>query len=224
MKIFNLTQKWADSFFATDARLVFLLICLVNVLAIFIQQEFIIEDSLYFNSYGEQLAIERIEELISITEEWKWLNFVIVPISIFFQILLVTICLSIGAILLDYKLSFKRLFGLVTRAYIVFALIRLMVVVAGWQFIGFESLEDLVKMNFHSIIVFFDTQSIPKWLFYPLYTINLAQVLFFVLLGLGISCFLNQRFSKAIYFVTGTYGTGLFIWILLIVFLQLNLS
>jgi hypothetical protein len=58
---------------------------------------------------------------------------------------------------------------------------------------------------------------------YPLYAINLVELIFWLLLARGIQYLLNLDFSRSILFVGYTYGLGLMLWMLFIVFLQVSL-
>ena len=44
----------------------FMLICLIYAGSSFISQTFVMSNSLFYNSYGEQMAYERIEEMVKL--------------------------------------------------------------------------------------------------------------------------------------------------------------
>lgn len=217
-------MKILNSYFSQDSRLLFLLLVALHALATVIQQEFILMDDLYYNTYGEQLAIERIEALIAFNRKWEWVGYAVLPFVLLLQVVAITICLNIGTILVEYKVKFKQLFGMVLKATLVFAIMKLVLVISIWLFADLQNFEDLMQFNYHSVLAFFDLSNIPAWLFYPLYMLNISQLLFFALLGFGMVYLVKIRFSRALSFILSTYGTGLLIWVLFIVFLQLNLQ
>jgi len=53
---------------------------LLSLISVFIQAAFqylLISDQLYFNALSEQLAYERIEELISQGKKWQWVGYAV---------------------------------------------------------------------------------------------------------------------------------------------------
>ncbi len=210
--------------FEQDARLVFLLLCLVQTLVMVIQQEFILVDEVYYNTYGEQLAMERIDELIAFGEEWAWVNFALVPLFVVLQAFLITVCLNVGTLFFNYDIGFKALFKMVLKAMIVFVFASLLMTFIQWQVIEVSTFQDLQNANFMSALWFFDQETLPVWLSYPISLISVYEIAFWVLLAAGVSYLLKQSFSESINFVASTYGVGLTVWILLIIFLQISVS
>ncbi|SFF47056.1 hypothetical protein [Thermoflexibacter ruber] len=51
------------AFINTDKRFLFVLICLFALLLTYLSQAFFITEELFYNSLGEQVAIERFEKL-----------------------------------------------------------------------------------------------------------------------------------------------------------------
>jgi len=221
MKALN---KFAIGLFEQDTRLVFLLICLIQILIMVVQQEFILVDEVFYNTYGEQLAIERIDEMLAAQAEWKWLNFVLVPVAVVMQAFLITVCLNIGTLFFNYEIGFKALFKMVLKATIVFVVANLLMTFIQWQFIEVSRVQDLQNANFMSLLWFFDADKLPIWLTYPISLINVYEVTFWLLLASGVSYLLKKSFSESINFIIGTYGVGLGIWALLIIFLQISLT
>jgi len=211
-------------FFEQDARMVFVLLCLVQALVMVIQQEFILVDEVYYNTFGEQLALERIDDLITAKDEWAWLNFALIPLLVVLQAFLITVCLNIGTLFFSYNIGFKALFKMVLKAMMVFVFASLLMTFIQWQFIEVSTIQDLQNANFMSALWFFDAENLPIWLTYPISLINLYEIAFWILLSAGISYLLKQSFSESINFVASTYGVGLTVWILLIIFLQISIT
>lgn len=101
-------------------KLLFLTLILVLVLAIFASNYLLISDTLYFNTFAEQLTYEQIETLITQSKKWEWLGYVLVPVLISAKIALVATCLSIGLYFVTNNFRFKTHFGVALVAEFVF--------------------------------------------------------------------------------------------------------
>lgn len=210
--------------FHTDSRLFFLLIGVLYILVALLLDSFVLTDMVYHNSLGEQLAYERIEELLKYKMEWQWLHYLLQPIFILVKIFLVALCINIGAILMDYEISFPKIFSIVIQAEIIFALAALLEALVFIALMDVQSLDDIRGFYLLSLITLFDINSLDNWMIYLLRTINFFEVLYIVLLSMGLGWFLQKRFTTSLTFVIGTYGLSLVTWVVFITFLQLNLS
>ena len=222
----------AESVFNLDARVAFLALCFFSLTAIAFQQYFILTDEVYFNTLGEQMAYERIETMLDNQRKYAWLSYAIMPLLLIVQIFLITICLNIGTLLMEHpekggrgdKISFRKLFALTTKVLIIPVFFKLVMVGVTYFFYDIKSFSDLSNVFSFSLINLFDVANLPAWLQYPLATINMVEMIFWLLLASGIRLLLNMNFSRSISFVGYTYGVGLVMWMLFVVFLQVSLS
>ncbi len=221
------TDYRSPSFFGEFFRLrawgMFLFSWVVYALVLFIQQRYILTDQVYYNTLGEQLTIERIDALLQIRQKWQWLSYVLIPVMLLVQVLFISICLSAGAILLDYKISFRRIFAMVVKALAVFAIGKIVHALL-LQFMDVQTMDDLLRAEVFSLLGWIDKGGLPDWILYPLSVVNIFEALFWLLLAGGMGYLLEKRWTRMIGFVAATYGIGLLVWVLFIVFLQLNLQ
>lgn len=204
--------------------MIFILICLCYGFATLITNEFILSDGFYYNSFSEQLTFERINDLISSKNKWVWLSYAIIPLSIGIKTFLISICIGTGAFLSGYKISLKKLFSIVMKADLVFALAAIINSLIILFFFDISSFEDLKDTNSFSLLSFFNTRELSSWLYYPLGAINLFEIIYWVFLAIGIGFLIDKRFSNGFKIVASSYGTGFLIWIVFVTFLQLNFS
>ena len=217
-------KKFTESILDLNEWWAFAFICVFYWIATAFQQHFIMTDEVYFNSLGEQLTYERIEEILSNQKKHVWLNYALTPLMTLIQIFLVVICLNIGTILRGDKVKFKQLFSLVVKVTLIPAFFKILRVCGVYFFYDIQSFDDFTSTFSFSLANIFDLKSLPAWLQYPLLTINLIELLFWLLLARGIQYLLNIDFSRSISFVGYTYGVGLLMWLLFVVFLQVSLS
>jgi hypothetical protein len=86
------------------------------------------------------------------------------------------------------------------------------------------TLEDLQYFMPGSLLNLFNPKEIEPWLVYPLQSINVLEVAFWFALAYELKEFFNEDFGKAFGTVMASYGSGLVIWIVFVVFLTLNFS
>ena len=210
-------------YFSLSAWGMFAFSCVVHIIVLFIQQEYVLTNTVYYNTLGEQLTVERIDAFLQTRQKWAWLGYVIIPLTVGLQALLISICLGTGAILLDYKVRFGALFGMVVKALAIFAVGRVLFMLVA-LFTEVRNLDDLLQADVFSLLGWIGKDGIPDWLLYPLSVVNVFEVLFWLLLAGGMGYLLQRRWLRMIGFVAATYGIGLLLWMLFIVFLQLNLQ
>ena len=213
-----------ESVFNTNAWVAFIALCIMSLGALAFQQYFILTDEVYYNSLGEQLAYDRIETMLDSQKKYQWLAYTLTPILLVIQIFLITICLNIGTLLRGDKISFTKLFSMVTKVLIIPFFFKLVMVCMTYFFYDIKSFNDLANVFSFSLINFFDATSVPVWLQYPLTLVNLVELIFWLLLAYSIRLLLNMDFNRSISFVSYTYGLGLMMWMLFVVFLQVSLS
>jgi hypothetical protein len=75
----------AAFFEAQNAWVVFALLCLGYSVTLYIQDTMIITKEVYYNTLGEQLTIERIDEMIEKQSKWKWASYLLIPVIVVSQ-------------------------------------------------------------------------------------------------------------------------------------------
>lgn len=178
---------------------------------------------LYYNTLGEQLTVERIDAVLKLRSRYEWMAFAMIPLTVFLQALLISICLSTGAILMDYKVSFGRVFGMVMKALTIFALGKVLYVMV-LLLIDVQTMDDLIRADVFSLLGWIGKDGLPDWLLYPLGVFSVFEIIFWVLLAVGMGNLLGQPARQMPGFIAVTYGLGLLVWLALVVFLQLNLQ
>ena len=121
----SMFKKFSEWLFEQDALPIFVLICLTFALTALIQQKYVLVDAVYYNSFGEQLADDRIEKMIEMRDEWAWVSYLLIPVLIVLQVFLITVCLNIGTILFNYRIGFVKLFRLVMKVQLLPTVVQL---------------------------------------------------------------------------------------------------
>ncbi|MEM6630110.1 MAG: hypothetical protein AAF694_10585 [Bacteroidota bacterium] len=221
-----LTQQEESSFWYTGSNWQwFLLICLVYASSSFINQTFILSDSLFYNSYGEQMAYERIEQILDFQAKWEWIGYAVLPLFISIKLMLVALCLLAGAIWEEYKIGFRKIWSMVLRAELGFAIASLITVGYLALFAELHRLEDLQTFHNFSLLAFVPIgEDINAWYLYPLRVISIFEVLYWVILVKGMQAISKRGFEEIFGLVGRSYGLGLLLWVMLVIFLKLNMG
>jgi hypothetical protein len=86
------------------------------------------------------------------------------------------------------------------------------------------TLEDLQYFMPGSLLNLFNPKEIEPWLVYPLQSINIWEVAFWFALAYELKEYFEDNFASSFGTVMASYGSGLVIWIVFVVFLTLNFS
>lgn len=191
---------------------------------IFLNNKFILTEDLYHYSLGEQLTIERIEQLFLFQSNLEWISYVIISLSLIIKLSLITIALYTGVILSNLKVKLKSLFHIVLQAEFLFLFALSIKIYWMYFFMDNLSLKSLGHFYPLSIINFYKSNEIASWLVYPLQLVNLFELGYWLLLAYLLMDLIKKSFWKSFEFVLSTYGVALIIWVVFVVFLTLNFS
>jgi hypothetical protein len=192
----------------------------------YLVQTFIITEEVYYNTLGEQLTLERIQELLQYNNKIVWVQVLAIPLVTVIQTVLVAFCLNIGSLLANWKIGFSQLFAITLKASLIFGVSKVLKTIIC-LLSPIETLNDFLATDYFSVFGLFTQLGIelPELFIYPLSTINIFEVVFCYLLIAGLSTKIpNQPLSGLRQGVLASYGIGLAFWVLLVMFLQLNVQ
>ncbi|CAN1534543.1 hypothetical protein MCERE19_01507 [Spirosomataceae bacterium] len=190
----------------------------------FIFHKHFFTDDITRGFYSTQFSYSQIETIISHQKKYEWVGYLLIPILYLIKILLITLCIYTGVLLSNTTLLvFPKIFSAVVLADILF-LIPGVVKIFWFSFQRDYTLEDLQYFMPGSLLNLFNPKEIEPWLVYPLQSINIWEVAFWFALAYELKEFFNEDFGKAFGTVMASYGSGLVIWIVFVVFLTLNFS
>ena len=106
-------------------------------------------------------------------------------------------------------------------------LFLLIIIVKTTWFYFFQTdftLEDLQYFYPLSALNIIGYQGLEPWYIYPFQVINLFEVAYWFILSYLIGKELNETTEKGLSIVASSYGVGLLIWVVGVMFLTLNMS
>ncbi len=200
------------------------LLLIVSYLILQFGIQSIMSDDLIYDSLINQLSYDRISEMLDQGKKWQWLSYVFLPVLLFIKILFVVICFSIGGLFLNIENDFKKFFSIATNSEFVFLIPGIIKLVWFTIIKTTYTLQDLQYFSPLSAINFFNPTELDTWVVYPLQLLNAFELLYWFVLAYQLKEVLNESLSGSIGFVAKTYGVGLVIWVILVMFLIVSIS
>lgn len=202
----------------------FILYTLLSIAIIFVSNQILISEDLYYDFFSQQMSFERITEFIDISKRLEWIIYVIIPIYLLLKFFIVASCLSVGVLLFGYHIDFKKLFHIAMFADIIFIVPPIIKIF--WFGIVFTdySLADIQYFFPLSALNLINPNQVESWLLYPLQMLNIFELLYWLALALGLRNVLQEPFLKMVVLVLSSYGLSLLLWVIFITFITINLS
>lgn len=219
----NFLPSWLEEFFRLKAGPVFLLLCLLDVLVVYCTQNVVITTEVYYNTLGHQLSTERMDELLQGQQKWQWISYAVQPLLILLQAAFVGICIGVGAILADHPLRFQQVFSVALKSMIVFAIFKAIHVLI-LMFSTVSTMDDLFKADWFTLLGWIGKDHVPAWSALPLSVVSVPQLLFGLVLSAGLAYATGKRLRPVLGLVAVSYGSGLLVLVLFLVFLQMNVG
>lgn len=199
------------SFF--NGWILFLFVVTVYVGISFIANTFLITEEIYYQTYGEQMAADRIRDVLAMQDKYMWMSYAIIPLMIGLKISFTGLCLSVGAVLMEYgKMTFSKLFKVAMVCEGVFILRAIWQYVYVFNFTEVETLDDL-NQGVASVASLFSPDAIPQWAMYALQTLNVFEIVYVVAIGVFCAYAFRRDTSSMISFAATSYGIGLVLWV-----------
>lgn len=209
---------------AISGWLLFAIITAFSLLLTFAGQYLLLSDELYFNAFAEQMTFEQIEKTVSQSHQWSWLGYALLPVFNLLKFTLVASCLSLGYYFAVDRWAFKPFFRVAIQAELVLLLPSLLKLL-WFLFVRTDySLQDLQFFYPLSLLNLFDANAMSPYLLYPLQLANVFEVAYWFVLAYGVSQLIGTPMPKAFGVVAASYGSGLLVWVVFIMFLTVSLS
>jgi len=192
---------------------------------IFLSNYFLLTSEFYHSSFSEQLTYEQIDVLVQDGEKWEWLGYIISPTLILLKLSIISLCLNIGLYFVINKLDFKSVFKVALIAEFIFIIPSIFKLLWFATFEASYNISDIQLFSPLSALSIFDEAAVQQnqsWLVYPLQTLNLFEVAYWLLLAKGVSEVIKKDFTESFELVMASYGTGLVLWIVTIMFITVT--
>ena len=175
---------------------------------------------LRLESLTNQLGENNFEKIVGFQQRWQWIVYVIDPLLILLKITVITLVLDIGCFFFNTKIKFGRLFNIVVKAEFIFLLVIVFKTIWFYFFQTDYTFEDIQYFYPLSAINIVGYKDLQDWLIYPFQVLNLFEIAYWFILAFLIGRELKLGIDKGLSIVLSSYGVGLLVWVVGVVFLS----
>jgi hypothetical protein len=191
-------------------------------------------DKVLYKSMFENLSEKQIKKYFKLKSTLEILNFIIYPLLIFIKSSIISTVIYLGVYFYSKKsITLDQIINTVLKAEFVFVLVPVFKLIWFYFFVDNYDLEDIQIFFPFSVVNIINTNEIDNWLIYPLQTLNLFEVAYWLLLSYYIgkiaSPTKNIEENKypmdfGLKIVASSYGSALLLWVVVVMFFTLNYS
>ena len=204
----------------------FILIVLLNLLIIWLSRSVLINETVFYNTYSEQLTYDRAIKLFEKMNDISWMSYAFTPVILLIKFSLISLVLYTGVVFcnLQGKISLGFVFKIVIASEVIFIIAGFIKFFWFYLFAGNYDLNDLGFFYPLSLINLFNKSEVSNLWKYPLQTVNLFHLVYILLLAYGFSNSnkMNRKESEKI--VLLSYLPTLILWVVLVMFISIDAS
>jgi hypothetical protein len=208
-----------------NIRLFIYIICLYTVIGF-------IDNNYVLNGVQSEASNESLDTILSHSTRfhfWSSINetiydILILSILIYIKLLLTLGCILLGALLNEVNVNLKNIFKTLIIGECVFIISQVLFSINLFLNKGNLIFERIPNYFPLSMLSYLGVENVVPWLHYPLQTLNLFEVVYILYISWLLSKQWKPDFVESMNIVIPSYGLGLLIWIVLVVFLTLQIS
>lgn len=210
--------------YTRNNKVLFLIYITIFIGLNFLHKELLNVDDLIINYLSETLTQEQILESLNLKQKWQWISYIIIPLLLLLKISIIAAILDAGCFFFDKKTKYKNLFNIAIKAEFIFLIVLLFKI--NWFYVfqqdfTFEDLQNFYPLSALNVTGY---ENIQLWFIYPLQVLNLFELAYWFILAYLLGKELNINTNKGMVIVASSYGVGLLIWVVTIMFFILNMS
>lgn len=215
----------AVSYFSLGRFRLFLIMTACYLIILWLSGSILINETVFYNSYSEQLTYERAINMFNSINRLAWINYAVAPLLLLVKFTMVSVVLFMGVFFLDlhYRISFGTIFRIVTASEIIFVLAGLVKFLWFYLFAGNYELNDISIFYPLSLINLFRISEVNHLWIFPLQSVNLFQAAYILTLAYGLNKAGNIGKSESEKVVIRSYMPAFLFWIVLIMFISADM-
>lgn len=211
------------SFYNFKGWHLFVAIACIYLSLAYLTNNYVLNDSFYYSVFGSQLRSESIDRIIALNNKMQYLSYLFLPIFLLIKWVLTAGVIYAGIFLFNQKILFKDCFKIVALAELVSVVVSV-IKVAYFLLYAPTNVQEIQSFYPLSLIQLLHNRQLPSYVIYPLQQINVFEVIYWLLIAAGIKTFALKPFGYSLKIVASSYGVALGLWVLCVVFIQLQLS
>ena len=196
-----------ENWFNFQSSHIFVLISLLYICILFLNRAFILADIAVF-----ELLQERNQ--LSLFNFFYGSQYFITPIWLIWKFSVTAFILWMGCFMFGYKVTYQALWKWVMCCEIIFIIPELIKFL--WFFLtpGDANYKDILAFYPLSLLSWFNYEQIPEQLHYPLKSMNVFELGYWILLVMGIFFLSGKQLKIAIYIVVSSYLFFFLFWLI----------
>lgn len=195
------------SIFAADKRLLFVLLCLITVLLLYIKKSFIENETAAF-----EFLMDRPEG--TILQLISALQFFSIPFVYLWKFTVIAFVIWVGCFLFGYRVTYIQCWGVVIGAEYIFLIPEVLKIMWFMTVFTDPTIHDIRAFYPLSLMHFFDYFEIDKRWAYPLRALNVFEIAYWFLLVSGINHYAKKDVKMVWFIVASSYILIFFLWLL----------
>lgn len=194
------------SFFGTDKRLLFVLLCLITLLLLYVKITLIENETAAF----EFLQDRPEGAILRILNALKFLS---IPFVYLWKFTVIAFVVWVGCFMFGYRVTYTQCWGVVIGAEYIFLIPEVLKIIWFMTVQTDPTLGDISAFYPLSLMHFFDYQSIDKKWAYPLRALNAFEIVYWYALVEGINHFARKDKRYVWTIVLCSYVLLFFLWL-----------
>jgi len=209
-------------FMQIDGWYLFYILVLFYAFYQFAMNNLLFTSDLVFRSYEEMLPLETINSIIEFREQFFWVGYLLIFLSIPLKVGYTAACVNTGTILAGFDFRYRDIFKSALIAEYVF--VAAAIIQMGWTLIVIhpETIQETTTFYPLSLAGLFVLNEIPSWLQTPLQRINLFEIAYVFLLIKMLGVFPESRGRSTAGSVVIAYIVGSLFVIVLATFISIQ--
>lgn len=191
----------------TDKRLLFVLLCLLTLLLLYIKKSFIENETAAF-----EFLMDKPQGMV--LQAISTLQFFSIPFVYLWKFTVIAFVVWVGCFLFGYRITYTQCWGVVIVAEFIFLVPEIIKII--W-FITVETdptIYDIRAFYPLSLMHFFDYHAIDKRWAYPLRSLNLFEIMYWCLLVYGVDHYARKSRKTVWLIVACSYILLFVLWLI----------
>ena len=200
------TRTESNSFYQTDKRLAFLLLCLTTFLLLYMKKAFIESETAVFE-FLQDRPEGGILDIISA------IQYLTIPLVYLWKFIVISFVIWVGCFMFGYKVTYSNCWSIALISEFIFIVPEIIKIV-WFTTVDTDPALNTVRMFYPmSMINFYDYEEIRKQFIYPLKALNVFEVGYWGLLIYGIHSYARKKLEIAVVIVASSYVLLFLIWL-----------
>lgn len=199
----------------------FIIFSLAYLIVSLLTNTFILTDEFYTSVWSDQFSAERISQMLETSGKMEIIIYILTPLFFYLKLVIIAGSIQAGLYLSDIEMPFKNVFKIVLIAELV-PFLNAAIQFIYFLYTGASTVDQINSFAPLSLLSVMPAESAPSYLAYPLQLINVFELVYWLLLAVGLKLYIGKTFAKTFRLIASSYGVAFLLWLLLIVFIQVQ--